>query len=47
MSTKDCERLSETSEAFIYVAEPPDGEAVGLLLRLFGQFLNDDPGDLR
>jgi hypothetical protein len=37
--SKDYERLTETSEAFIYVAmSHPDGEAVGSLVRLFRQF---------
>ena len=41
MSTKDYERLTETSEAFIYMTMSR------LVARLFGQFLNDIPGNLR
>ncbi len=37
--SKDCERLSETIEAFIYSAMgTPDGEKVGSLTRLFRRY---------
>jgi hypothetical protein len=39
--SKDYERLTETSEAFILRGnESADGEAVGTPMRLFGQFLH-------
>jgi hypothetical protein len=36
---RDYEKLTTTSEEFVYVAiDAPDGEAVGQLMRLFRQF---------
>ena len=41
----DYERLTATSDAFIICVrgEPPDGEALGSLMRLFGRFLAELP----